>query len=295
MTTYGTTSTGFVRKPISTILAEIEAANITEFGPGVIQTPETPQGQLNGIFAELVAKVWEIAEDVYQSYDPDQAEGIRLEQLGRIRLLDRGDSESDQSFRQGITNDGAARVDLQDLSRAVSAVSGVTYSHVWINDTADTDDNGMPGGSICFAVTGGDAETIATAVRTYIAPGVIVHGNTSVDTVIDGYCRTIRILRPIDVAIDLTVTIRKGQDKMGCPPPSGTAVRAGLIENLYLLNGDDITNYRIRSVIESLYTNVEVVSINSSRDEIEQEDDMPVEIGFVERAYLDNVTILEVD
>jgi hypothetical protein len=292
MTDYGVQSSGFVRKPISVILSEIEAQNRTEFGAGVIQTAETPLGQLNGIFAELSAKLWELGEDIYQSYDPDQAEGNRLEMLGRIRLADRADSETDESYRQGITNAGSARVDIQDISRAVAALEGVTYSHVFINDTGELDGNGMPGASICVAVTGGADDDIAKAIRTYIVPGVAVHGNTSISSVIDGFCRNLRILRPIEVPVDLTVTVRAFKDNLGCPPPAATAIKTGLIANLYLLNGDDIDHYRIRTVIENLFSNVEVISFNGKREGIEQEDDTPVVIGFIERAVLDAVTIV---
>lgn len=295
MTTYGVTSTGFVRKPLTVVKAEIEALARTEFGAGVILSAESPMGQLIGIFAEYITKEWELAEDVYQSYDPDQAEGNRLDILGRIRLVQRAESEIDESYRQSVTNAGSARIDIQDISRAVAAIAGVTYSHVFINDDENIDDNGMPGGSVCVAVTGGSDDSIAEAIRTYIVPGIIVHGNTSISSVIDGFCRTFRILRPTEIPVDLTIYVRKAKDKMGCPPPSNTAIRDGLISNLYLLNGDDIDHYRIRSVIETLYSNVEVVRFNGSREEIVQNDDDPVVIGFIERAVLDTVIVLEVE
>lgn len=294
MTDYGVQPTGFVRKPLAIILAEIEALNITEFGPGVIQTSESPLGQINGVAAEAIAKEWELAEDIYQSYDPDQAEGFRLEALGRIRLVDRASGETDESYRRGITNSGAARIDLQDISRAIAAIDGVTYSHVFINDMGEIDANGMPAGSICVAISGGDDGEIAAAVRSYIAPGIVVYGNTSVDSVIDGYCRTLRILRPIEVPFDLTISVRTFKDRFGCPAPSATAIRTGFISGLYLLNGDDIDNYRVRSVIENQFSNVEVISINGERDDIEQVDDQPVSIGFIERGVLNNLTIVVV-
>lgn len=292
MTDWGVQPTGFVRKPLPVILAEIEALNRTEYGAGVIQSPESPLGQLNGIFAELASKLWELGEDIYQSYDPDQAEGFRLEMLGRIRLVGRAESETDESFRKGITNAGSARIDLQDISRAVAAIDGVSYSHIFVNDTGEIDDNGMPGSSICIAVTGGDDDEIAEAIRTYVVPGVTIHGNVSISSVIDGYCRTFRILRPIEVPVDLTIWVRTSKDKNGCPPPSGIAIRDGLINGLYLLNGDDIDHYRIRTVIENLYSNVEVVRFNGSRDDVDQNDDDPVVIGFIERAVLDSVSIM---
>lgn len=293
MTDYGVQPTGFVRKPLPVILAEIEALNRTEFGSGFIQTPESPAGQLNGVFAELATKLWELGEDIYQSYDPDQAEGNRLETLGRIRLVNRADSETDDSFRRSITNAGAARIDIQDISRAVGSIPGVIYSHIFINDTGEVDDNGMPSGSVCVAVTGGDADAIAAAIRTYIVPGIIIHGNTSISSTIDGYCRSFRILRPIEVPVAVNVYVRIRKDVMGCPPPSTVAIRDALLANLYLLNGDDITTYRIR-ILESLFANVEVVGFNGTRDDIAQNDDDPVVIGFVERAVLDDVDIVVV-
>ena len=42
MTDYGITKEGFIVKPLPVILAEIEALMITEFGPDVIQTPQSP-------------------------------------------------------------------------------------------------------------------------------------------------------------------------------------------------------------------------------------------------------------
>ena len=64
MTDYGVQPTGFVRKPLAVILAEIESSLITEFGPGVIQTPQSPLGQINGTFADIMAEMWELFEDV---------------------------------------------------------------------------------------------------------------------------------------------------------------------------------------------------------------------------------------
>jgi len=293
VTLYGVQPTGFVRKPLSTILAEIEAALITEFGPNVIQTAQSPLGQINGIFAEALSKEWENAEDIYQSYDPDQAEGTRLDTLASIRLIHRGSSDTDDIFRRAITNAGQARIDLQDISRAIAAIEGVTYCHVWVNDTGAVDENGMPGGSVCIAVTGGDDNEIAAAIRQYIVPGVTVFGATTIESVIDGYCRTFRILRPIDVPVDLTVTVRTFKDTLGCPPPAASAIKAALINGLFLLNGDDVSFYRVRSVIESQVSNVEVISIVGSRDEIEQGPNVSVDIAFIERASLasDDVVI----
>lgn len=297
--TYGVQPTGYVRKPLSVILAELEAAMVTEFGPGVIQTPQTPLGQINGLMADFAAGLWELAEDIYQSYDPDQAEGARLNTLARIRLLGRAIGESDSSFRKAITNEGQARIDLQDVERAIASIPGVTYRHVWVNDTGTTDENNMPPGSVALAVTGGNDDEIAAAIRRYIVPGITITGNTEVSSLLDGYCRSLRLLRPIEVPVNLTIKVRTFKDGAGCPPPNPAAIKAAFLAALpqNLLNGDDISFYRVRSVVESLFSNVEVVSINGRRDNINQIDNQPVVIAFIERAILspENVTVMVVE
>lgn len=302
MAEYGILPTGFGRKPLAVILAEIEASLITEFGPGVIQTSQSPLGQLNGLEADLIGQLWEFAEEVYASYDPDQAEGIRLETLAKMRLLRRASGEMDPAFRQAITNSGRARVDIQDIVRAVRGLSGVTYCHVFTNEATVVDANGLNPGEVAVAVLGGDDEEVAATLRDYIVPGVITYGNRIVSTSIDGYCRSIPLLRPILVPVTLAISVRTRTDVFGCPPPSTLAVRSGLLTELQsgdrrLLNGDDVTSYRLRSVIESRFQNVEFASFVGQRDNIAQGKDIPVSIGFVEMAVLSesSVTISVID
>lgn len=296
-TTYGVQPTGFVRKPLPVVLAEIEAAMITEFGPDVIQTSQSPLGQINGLMADLIAQLWEFGEDVYQSYDPDQAEGVRLDTLAKIRILLRASGESDMDLRQAITNADRARIDMQDIVRAIVGVPGVTYAQVFINETNAIDANGLAPGMVAVAALGGSDDDIALAMRRYIVPGISTYGNKAVSTNIDGFCRSMMIVRPILVPVTLTINVRVANDYRGCPPPSPIAIRDGLIEDLQgsrlLLNGDDVTLFRIRSAIESRYPNVEVTGFTGMRDEMAQATNQPVDIAFIEMATLDadNVTV----
>jgi len=289
---YGVLPTGFARKSLAEILAEIEAANIATFGPGVIQSAESPLGQLNGLFANLIAQEWEIAEDTYQSYDPDQAEGIRLEMLGRIRLLGRALGESDDEFRRAITNAGQARIDLQDLARAIKGLPGVTWVSVFVNDRDEENESGLSPHTVAVAVIGGDDEAIATEIRNYVVPGIGTYGNRMVDTTIDGYCRSIAFVRPVPVSVSLTITVRAQADRYGCPPPSAASIAAGLWSDLNgdrrLRNGDDVTVFSVRSIVESRFPNVEVLSVVGTRDiENVPEGDLPVVIAFEEMASFD--------
>lgn len=293
MTDYGVQPTGYVRKPISIILAELEAAMITEFGPGVIQTPQSPLGQLNGLAADLVAEVDERNLDLYQSYDPDQAEGTRLDTLGRLRLLSRG-ADSDAIFRRVITNQGQARVDIQDLVRAIAGLSGVTYSQVFVNETGEVTEDGPERGSVSVAVIGGDDAEIASAMRRYIVPGINTYGNALVTSNIDGFCRSMSIIRPTEVVVTLRVTLRTSRDKLGCPAPSVVAVKDKLLSSWLSerINGQDVSFYSVRSIIESNFSNVEVVSIQGSRDSgTLQVINTDVDISFLEIASLTNTSL----
>jgi len=81
MTSYGVTSTGFVRKPIETILDELAADQKTAFGSNFDTSASSPAGQENGTFATQLDELWEVAEAVYSAIDPDKATGTALTAL----------------------------------------------------------------------------------------------------------------------------------------------------------------------------------------------------------------------
>lgn len=291
MSEYGVQPTGFVRKPLSAILAEIEASLITEFGPGVIQTPQSPLGQLNGLMADLVAGLWELGEDVYQSVDPDQAEGARLETLAKIRLLERG-RESDEAFRRSLTNAGVARVGMADFQRALIGLPGVSYAKVFVNETSAVDANGIPPNTIAAAVIGGDDLAVGAVVNRYVTPGISTHGNVPIQTDEDGFCRQFQIVRPIEVPVSLTIEVR--MQSGDCPAPAPAAIAAALLGYLMAAetrpaNGQPITPFIIRQFIESTFPQVEFVYFSGVRDETRTGMDVP--ILFFEIARVEEIQI----
>lgn len=265
---YGVIPSGFELKRLPEILAEIEAANVATFGPGVVQTAASPLGQLNGLHADLSALLWELALLVYQSLDPDQAEGARLDQVAKLRLLTRAPGETDIDFRQAITNAGRARIDMSDLAQALSAIAGVTYVQTFVNETDTTDADGIPRQHVTVAILGGDDDEIAQTIRAYVVPGIGTHGNTTVETTIEGFCRSIKIIRPAEIAVEIEVDVIARPDRNGCPPPSSLAIAAGLADALTGAtrprNGQDVTEYLIRQAIESRYPNIEVDEVRAN-------------------------------
>lgn len=282
---YGVQPTGFARKSLQQILSDVEAKAIDVLGPQIIQTAQSPMGQINGLFADLTSDLWALAEHVYQSYDPDQAEASRLDILGRLRLVDRAGNENDDDYRAAITNEGRARVDTADIVRAIAGIPGVTWVRVYVNDGDASDANGITSHSVCVAVLGGDDDEIARTVRAYVVPGVGTYGNTRVDTNIDGFCRSLLILRPAVVPIWLTVSVTVSPDANGCPAPTPAAMATGLAQalsgELRPANGDDVDLHMVSVPMARLYPNVRVVSAIGGLAEAGQSA-LPLSISFAQ-------------
>ena len=293
---YGILSTGYARKPLNVLLAELEEAMKQEFGSDVIQTAQSPFGQLNGLSAAFGSQFNELAEDIYQANDPDQAEGKNLDRLGRFRLLSRG-LLSDAEFRMLLTNKGNARIDIGDIISAVRSITGVTYGYVWTNETGEVVDATLEAATIAVAVIGGEDEDIADAIRAYIVPGISTYGNYKVISETGEFCRSYNIIRPIDVPVTLEVFIRTTKDRQGCPTPTATTIRDAIVEKWpeYRLNGMNVTDYHIRQLVEGSFTGVEVFRIEASRDS--EGPDSFANIGFIEIASLDedDVTVTTIE
>lgn len=295
MADYGVLPEGFARKPLPVLLAEIEEKAREVFGKGVIQTPQSPLGQLNGMYASLASTLWEIAEDTYQSYDPDQAEGKRLAMLGRIRLVERMDGERDPDFRLAITNSGRARIDVADIDRAVSGVAGATFVRTYLNPTDVTDADGLPSHSVAVAVLGGDDSEIGAALRPYVVPGIDTYGNARADVEVDGYCRTVYFVRPVEIPLGLQLLVSANPDRLGCPPPSAAAIALTVANALTgtarPANGADITLHMLRTIVSAAHgVNVEVLSGTATLNDGPLVP-LPYPIGFLEIAKIDPTKI----
>lgn len=262
--TYGVTPQGFGRKPLPAILSEIEQRNRDRFGQDVIQTGESPLGQLNGVVADITADLWQLAEAVYQSYDPDQAEGVRLDQLAAIRILTRATGEQDPTLRRDITNVGRARFDTADFYRDLLDTRGVSYASIQINDTATNSPAGIPPQHHAICVIGGDDADIADVVRRFVVPGIGTYGNTVVQTDLGGLCRSMQVIRPVERRVYAHFNVLRGHPRTGCPPASAESIAQTIANGLSGANrprnGDDITLHMARAALAQVAPEIEIVS-----------------------------------
>src|SRR4051812_10516431 len=105
---WGLTPDGFIAKT----LEEIEAGMVQKQRDNIDPTIDTSQfglvGQLNGIVASEIAAVWELAEAVNDSQDPDKAQGASQDGLYALTGTTRDDSKSsivltDNTLQPGTT------------------------------------------------------------------------------------------------------------------------------------------------------------------------------------------------
>lgn len=76
---YGITDQGFVIKPLQVIKAEIESDFRASYGDDIDVSEDSVIGQLIGNIAKKIASLWEIAQAVYTSFNPDSAEKVSLD------------------------------------------------------------------------------------------------------------------------------------------------------------------------------------------------------------------------
>jgi hypothetical protein len=246
---YGVVPTGFARKTLGVNLAEIETAMVDVFGADVVQDAQSPLGQLNGLFADLITDIWELGEDVYQSFDIDQAGGPRLDMLGKLRRAVRPDGEADADYQYRLTNQGQTDISLTENLNRIRAIEGVTWASVRVNSTDVPDSLGLPAHAVAYAVVGGDDDAVGLAIYQQTVPGITLYGNTTIEVVADGFCQKVKFIRPDDVKIRVELDVQHIADNDDCAPPSISAVvntvLAAFIGQAGYRNGDTVSADRL--------------------------------------------------
>lgn len=229
---YGVVNTGFNSKLLAEILAELEVDEQAVFGQGVIVNESSPLGQINGLFADAVSELWELAHGVYGSFDVDQALGNRLDSLAKLRRLKRVEGQSDAEFRTIITNANFGKIKNRFTRSALTDVDGVTWASIAENSSNESLYNGLPGKSFAIAVQGGEDEDIAQKIYDTMIPGTTLYGNTLSSIVVDGFCRTISFVRPILVNFDLEINLVQLLDGCECSPASVSTISQAVVDKL---------------------------------------------------------------
>ncbi len=81
---YGLTDDGFIRKPLSVILAEIEQRERDEISSALDVSSSSPIGQLNGTFAAQLDEMWALGQAVYAQWNPDMNTGAGQDAVAAV-------------------------------------------------------------------------------------------------------------------------------------------------------------------------------------------------------------------
>jgi len=337
--TYGILSTGFNIKPLSAILADIQAVELSEISTALNIQADSIIGVLNGIVAQAAFDEWQALNALYNGMDPDQATDDQLTSLALItgtareaatktqvlqctlslnntfadappgtlvaavagnpaaqftnkttvsypggsppqnvsvdfEALDTGpiqclsgtltiiaqpvtgwnsitnptdgavgsDIENDASLRihrnEELSTSGAAtaaaiKADVLTQMQPPTTTSETTSVTVLYNDTATTDSNGLPAGSIeviarQVGATADDDLALATLILNSKSAGIETYGtDNKLVTDPQGNSETVYFTRPTDTDIYIDITVVA--DPNASPPVSADGVKAALI------------------------------------------------------------------
>jgi uncharacterized phage protein gp47/JayE len=167
MSDYGVTNEGFNRKRLDLLLSELNDEVKSIFGDNFNVSPESPDGQVNGVISESNANLWEIAEESYNAFNPSAATGVTLSNLVQLN---------------GITR-LPAFASLVQLS--VTGTVGLTIPAGSLVSTSDTGDQFATDIDV---ILDGSGEGLVFASATVTGPIIALAGTiTEIDTPITGW------------------------------------------------------------------------------------------------------------
>lgn len=217
MTSYGVTDAGFVLKPLDQIKSDVEARLRANIDAGLNLTASSPDGQFFQIICELISQMWELAQAVGATWDPDEAVGVWIENLAAITGTIKEDAKA-STATVTITTTAAVSVDVGTF---VLSVAGNSSAHF-----ANTE---------AIVTTGADALSIAFAAQS-TGPTVANAGTlTVIETPVTGIASA---TNPLDAEIgsdiesDDALRVRRENELDAVGAGTLDSIRARLIKPL---------------------------------------------------------------
>jgi len=192
-------------------LEELVTAYRQIFGEGIVLDPSIPDYQLLSTFARALDDTSAMVLDAYNSRNPAYAGGNALDLLGPQYGVTRYPSETDAQMRirmeHAMASKGCATAEA--LLAALKGLRYVRDAAVYVNDTGETDGNGIPAHSLACVVYSGLPAEIREVIYKKKAPGIGTYGSTSgTYTDEDGNAHTICYSSPTTTQITIVVRIR---------------------------------------------------------------------------------------
>lgn len=116
---FGLTAEGFVKKDLQTIKTEIEQNLKTIFGQDIDVSDSSVFGQMVGLNAIRESNLWELAEEVYNSQNPDNADNTSLDRVVALVGVTRTPAIA-TSVMAGLTGEEGITVTTGSLAEQMS-------------------------------------------------------------------------------------------------------------------------------------------------------------------------------
>jgi len=160
--------------------------------------------------------------EIKTEIDAALVQGVRLDQLGSFRRIDRLANESDDAYRARLLQQqDQTQTAVAALQAALTDVAGVTNVQIYYNTSGISNQRGQQALTASIIVEGGSDIDVANTIANNLVFGLGLLGNTSINIDDNGLCRTIRFIRPEIVQFTIDVTTSAVQSIGSC---GGTSV-----------------------------------------------------------------------
>ena len=163
MPSYGVSQTGFERKRLDLLLEELNSEVRAIFGENFNISPESPDGQINGVISESNANLWELAEEAYNAFNPSASTGTTLSNLVQLNGITRLPATS-STVQVTLTGTAGAVIPVNSL------ISTNDTNDQFSTDTAITLDGAGNGSVFATAIETGKIQALAGTLTVIETP-----------------------------------------------------------------------------------------------------------------------------
>lgn len=171
------TTTGLTIKSLADITADLTAAMKSIYGNDINLAPDTPDGQMLGIFAEAVADALELIQQVNAMFDPDQAIGVILDQRVAYNGIQRQAGTYTVTNISIVTSQALTLYGLDQVAQPVYTVSD-NAGNQW---KLITTQNPVSSGTFVYSFQSSTPGAVQTVPNTITVPVSIVIGVSTIN------------------------------------------------------------------------------------------------------------------
>lgn len=157
------TSTGFNKKILTDIKSELEKEFKEEFGEDIDIDSNEVFGQIIGILAKREADLWDLAEEIYHSIDPNQASGKSLDSTVSLNAITRLPSTPTFSKETLIEGDEGTTV----ISGKLARQKNTTFDYSLDTDVTISKETASKGAISVSTVTAFNTYTVTINLTDY--------------------------------------------------------------------------------------------------------------------------------